>query len=163
MKLNVTIINKEELNSLLVQDLDRYIDNFVKYGIEIAQPLIEQYTKEAIESFYGSYRSIYYYDRTGNLKNNSYQSIVEQTGTNVLVGVEISGANMNEYESGVSPSSVVGWTWSQGAHGYPGYPGTQFTYPPISMLEMAIGNIANTVKNKAMLYAQQQKYNVIRF
>lgn len=163
MKLKVTIINKEELASLLTADIEKYMDHFVKVGIRIAGPQILQFTEEAINQFYGAYHSIYYWDRTGNLQNNSFSPICETVGASTLVGVEISSANMSGYESGISPDKIVGYTWFKGAHGYPGYPGTHFSYPPLSMLEMAVGSIALQTQREAMQSARSQKYNVLRF
>lgn len=163
MNLRVTVLNKEELISLLTADINKYINMFLKTGIELAKPIVESLSEEAIENFYNSYRSIYYYDRTGNLRNNSFFSICELSGSGAFVGVEISGAKMSEYESGINPSSVVGWTWFGGSHGYPGYAGTHTSFPPISMLQIAIGQAGQDVLKKANKKAQAQRYRVLKF
>lgn len=163
MYAKVTILNKEELFNSLVSDLDKYIDTFLKEGIRITQPLVHNLAVEAIDNFYNSYHSIYYFDRTENLKKNSFKSICEYTGTGALVGVEINGENMSAYESGVNPSSVVGWSWSSGAHGYPGFGGTQRTFPPISMLQIAVGRAGQNILRQANQKAQSQKYKILKF
>lgn len=163
MNIRVTITNKEELRSMLIADLDKYVDSFLRAGIRNAQPIMEELAKEAIANFYNSFRSIYYYDRTGNLQNNSYSSICESTGSGMFVGVKISGEGMGGYASGVDPGKIVGWAWGKGAHGYPGYLGTQFTFPPISMLQMAVGDVGKQILREATDNARNQNYRVLRF
>ena len=112
--------------------------------------------------FYGAYSPLYYH-RTDDLGANSYYKYKHNNGSRRYGGVVISDRDMSDYQNSwqnlhsVTPASeVVQWSWTKGYHGYlGGNPANAiYTYPPISALEIRIGEIIPQLEQTATNYAR---------
>ena len=143
----------------LEKDLKKYGECFCRTYANKAADEITKFAKVAIEQFYNDYSPLYY-NRTDDLKNNSYFRYYKDNGKTVRGGVRISSKNMKDYVNGnqiTSAYDVATWTWLHGYHGYLRHDPMQriYTFPPVVMVEMAIGDpvfqqkLIDTASNKA--------------
>lgn len=158
------------------QDLVNDVELFLKtYAQSYAKGASKRFTEAAkqtiVDVFYNAY-SQKYYDRTDDLRNNSAYEYFKDNGTCLYGGVVIGDRDMSDYinnwhgNNSITPaSSVVSWTWRSGYHGYlNGDPSQRIqTFPPLSALEMEVGNITQELENQASDIAKQQQYSVLQF
>ena len=162
-----------EINiAALRADVYKYIKSFgEKYTSQAAEKFTEAARETIIDVFYGAYSPMYYH-RTDDLANNSYYKYKHNNGSKMYGGVVISSRDMSDYSNSwqslksVTPASdVVSWTWSKGYHGYLDKDPSNaiYTFPPISSLEMRIGEIIPQIESEALSYAKSQSYSVLQF
>lgn len=173
----------------LIADVELYLKTYAKtYTQDAAEQFTDAAKQTIIDVFYGQYDPMYY-DRTDDLKNNSYYKYHHDNGSTMYGGVIISDRDMSDYvntwhaydiakgtfgeslenthdiTSITSSSKVVSWTWTKGYHGYTGGNPSNaiYTFPPIAALEMKIGEIIPKLQNNASKVAKSQQYSVLQF
>lgn len=149
---------------LLENDIKRWMKTYAEAYCKQAAIELTETAKHAIQKFYDDYNPRYY-DRTDDLKDNSYSLYYHNNGKRIYGGVKISAANMSDYKNGTTADDVVGWTWFEGKHGFydhdMDYP--IFTYPPINIVKEKRNDPAFLKKldNLATKEAQKQSYDVL--
>ena len=144
----------------LAEDCEKYANTYVEAGATEACEKIVDFTKQAIAVFYGSY-SPKIYDREGNIRDNSYEPILEISGESGKGGVRLSPDNMHEYwHHGKKGTTENIYTWVM--HG--GFHGSAATStPPLVMITMAFKRFEPTIGKFAENAAKKQSYKVLRF
>lgn len=147
-----------QINTAALQaDILLYLKTFARTYAKLAADAGPKIAKQAISAFYGAYTPSIY-RRTDNLLNNSYSRYYKDNGTTMYGGVRISSANMSEYQYGHwSAATVATRTWAAGQHGH------VYTFPPLSMAAIGLGNLSSPFAAQASAVAKNQGYSVIHF
>lgn len=167
--------NKVDMNlSGIKADVKKYLKTYAEaYAKEASKQLTDK-AGLCIEMFYRDYTPIYY-NRTYDLRNNSYVSYFRNTGKAYYGGVRITSEFMSPYYSGgimnhasTDPIIVAQLAW-HGWHGDPtGYNG-RFqpirTTSPLDVLQdfSKNTNFIKTVENHAEKVALSQSYKYLQF
>ncbi|WP_346961244.1 hypothetical protein [Clostridium sp.] len=156
-----------EINeNLLREDIRKYLRTFAESYCRDAEREITKMAKYAIENFYSDYSPIYY-DRTFDLRDNSYESYYKDNGSIVYGGVRIYSDKMRDYKSSNAfEVANLGWHgWHGDKDGYKGHFSPIYTRPPIAMVRQWMNNrnFLYTITKKAESKAKKQNYNYISF
>lgn len=156
----------------LENDILKYMRTFSKAYAKEGEKQITKKAKYCIEKFYSDYSPIYY-DRTYDLKDNSYVSYYHDNGKTFYGGVRITSDFMNPYYSGgimnhkyTDPIVIAQLGW-HGWHGDPsGYNGRFepiHTTPPLDILRDFINNQSffNSMYKYADKKTSKQKYKIL--
>lgn len=151
---------------LLREDIRKYLRTFAESYCKDAEREITKMAKCAIEEFYSSY-SPRYYDRTFDLRDNSYEPYYKDNGKVIYGGVRISSDNMRDYKNANAfEVAELGWSgWHGDSSGYGGKFEPIHTRAPISMVKqwMSNKNFLYSIKKKAGENARKQSYNYLSF
>lgn len=147
-----------EINTTaLREDISKYLKTYARSYAKGAADAGPKLAKNAIQAFYDSYNPQRYL-RVDNLKRNSFSRYYHDNGNVVYGGVRIHSDAMNDYAEGNwDKFQVASETWLRGRHGY------IYTFPPVSMVKIALGQLSTTLQKKAEKEALNQKYNVLTF
>lgn len=132
MKTSMTIkINgklEESFEQALYNDLDKFGEVFCSTVVEKAAPKIKQFADKEIAGYYAEYHPDYY-DRTGQMKDNSFTQFVTK-GMPYEGGIEINSGNTHHHggfypkwgssEPGISEEQIYTSVWDLGLHGKKG-------------------------------------------
>lgn len=132
MKTSMTIkINgklEESFEQALYNDLEKFGEVFCSTVVEKAAPKIKQFADKEIAGYYAEYRPDYY-DRTGQMKDNSFTQFVTR-GMPYEGGIEINSGNTHHHggfypkwgssEPGISEEQIYTSVWDLGLHGKKG-------------------------------------------
>lgn len=146
------------------KDLKKWVKTYAEAYCRKAAIELTKTAKYAIQKFYDDYKPRYY-DRTFDLKYNSYALYYHNNGKKIYGGVRISADKMQDYKNGTSANDVVGWTWFEGRHGFLGhdidYP--IYTYPPINIVREKCDNpiFLKELTNYATKEAKKQSYSIL--
>lgn len=162
-----------EINEAALRaDVEKYLTTYARTLADSAAEEFTQAAKDVISSvYYGGY-SQKYYNRTDDLRNNSYKKYKKNNGSTFYGGVKITSEAMSDYtniwggkQSTTSADTVLSWAWGEGYHGYlGGDPSNRIqTFPPISALEMEAGMLIPSLQSKANSVAKSQGYSVLQF
>lgn len=150
---------------LLEQDVEKYLRTFAKVYCRNAQVEATKMAKYAIKQFYKDYKPDYY-DRTFDLRDNSYSPYYHDNGMRIYGGVRINSDNMQPYNRGTKyetdPFEVADVAW----HGWHGVPIRGiYTTPPLDIVKqmMAEENFLYKIRNNAESAAKSQSYTYLRF
>ena len=155
--------------SELLADIDadskKYAETYVRAGATEAKNQIVEFTKMALDIFYGSYTPKVY-DREGNIKDNSYEPILEISGESGRGGVSLSSSGMHEYwkighwkdGTPVTTEDVFQWVMFGGWHG-----NAAQTKAPYDIIEkFAKGaSFANYIRKYAENAARKESYKIL--
>ena len=148
----------------LERDLEKWIRTYAEAYCKKAAIELTETAKYAIQKFYNDYTPKYY-DRTFDLRDNSYSLYYHNNGRKIYGGVRISADKMQDYKDGTSAVDVVGWTWFEGRHGFRGrdvdYP--IYTYPPINIVKEKRDDASflRELTNHATKEAKKQSYSIL--
>lgn len=148
----------------LEKDLQKWVKTYAEAYCRQAALELTETAKYAIQKFYDDYNPRYY-DRTYDLRDNSYSLYYHNNGRKIYGGVRISAINMQDYKNGTSADDVVGWTWFEGKHGFldhdMDYP--IYTYPPINIVREKRDDAAFLQKltDYATKEAKKQSYQIL--
>lgn len=132
MKTSMTIkINgklEESFEQALYNDLEKFGEVFCSTVVEKAAPKIKQFADKEIAGYYAEYHPDYY-DRTGQMKDNSFTQFVTK-GMPYEGGIEINPGNTHHHggfypkwgssEPGISEEQIYTSVWDLGLHGKKG-------------------------------------------
>ena len=132
MKTSMTIkINgklEESFEQALYNDLEKFGEVFCSTVVEKAAPKIKQFADKEIAGYYAEYHPDYY-DRTGQMKDNSFTQFVTK-GMPYEGGIEINSGNTHHHggfypkwgssEPGISEEQIYTSVWDLGLHGKKG-------------------------------------------
>ena len=158
----------------LEEDILKYMKTFSEAYAKEGSKQITQKAKSCIEMFYRDYPNQKYYDRTYDLKNNSYIPYYHDNGKACYGGVRITANFMSPYYSGgimnhsyTEPIVIAQLAW-HGWHGDPtGYNG-RFdpikTTSPLEILTDFVHNesFLNLMYKHADNVATKQKYKYLQ-
>lgn len=151
---------------VLENDIQKYLYTFADSYCRDAEVEITKMAKYAIKQFYEDYTPNYY-DRTDDLKNNSYTPYYHNNGKAIYGGVRINSDKMQPYQRGTKyetdPIWIAGWAWEQGYHGHP-IRQIQTT-PPLDMVRgmMKESKFLNKIQTNAERVATSQEYSILQF
>lgn len=132
MKTSMTIkINgklEESFEQALYNDLEKFGEVFCSTVVEKAAPKIKQFADKEMAGYYAEYHPDYY-DRTGQMKDNSFTQFVTK-GMPYEGGIEINSGNTHHHggfypkwgssEPGISEEQIYTSVWDLGLHGKKG-------------------------------------------
>lgn len=155
------VFNQKDLED----DIQKYLYTFADAYCRDARVEITKMAKYAIEQFYQDYTPNYY-DRTDDLKNNSYTPYYHNNGKAIYGGVRINSEKMKPYQPGTKsetdPFEVASFAW----HGWHGDPIRGiYTTPPLNMVKemMKESNFLNKIQTNAERVATSQEYSILQF
>ena len=169
------LVSSEIDIAALRSDVEKYVTT---YAIEYSNRAAEEFTKEAKDVISIAYYDQYspdYYDRTDDLRNNSYYKYKKKKGDTYYGGVIISSRDMSDYinswsvlgNTTITPAAnVVEWAWGEGYHGYKnGNPGNPIytSPPPLFVLWNKLQIKAQELQDEAESIAKSQSYAVLKF
>lgn len=156
-------------------DIKKFVEIYCKTGAKIAGEEFEKRAKKAIQAFYNDY-SPTWYDRTGNMMNNSFRKYYHNNSDIIYGGVKISSENMFSYPpkkwSGTpvpgpnypygqsNPDSILFGVWEVGDRVT-----ARASHPPLWHLRrMTVLNhqLITSIKKRAMQAACSASYSVIQ-
>lgn len=149
----------------LQKDINKYLKTFAETYCKQAAEEITNMAEDAINKFYDDYIP-YYYNRTYDLLNNSYSPYYHNNGRNVYGGVRIHSTNMQPYRyAGISKFEIASSTWREGLRGEEVGSIRIHTFPPITMVQMEMGNksFLNRLQKNASNVAEKQHYSFLTF
>lgn len=151
--------------NLLEKDIKHYLKSYAHAYAKTASVEITKMAESAIRTFYDQY-SPKYYDRTFDLRDKSYSPYFHDNGQVMYGGVRINSDEMMDYRSR-EKSYVAEYTWRHGSHGFTEHNPENmiYTYPPLDMLLMAVGDTAflSKLNKTAAAAAKNQKYSMLKF
>ena len=149
----------------LIKDLKKYMYTFADEYCHEAATEITKIAKYAIEQFYNDY-SPDYYDRTYDLRENSYSRYYHNNGRAIYGGVRINSEKMQPYNRGskweTNPFEVASFAW----HGWHGNPIRNiYTTPPLDIVKEGASKqeFLNKLREKAENVAKNQEYSILKF
>lgn len=127
-------INKDVMKDIQA-DVKKYLETYARESSKYAAKKLTEKAQYCIEQFYKDY-SPDYYDRTYDLRDNSYSPYVHNNGRVYFGGVRISSDDMSPYYSGFSKVNTSDYTdpiviAQLGWHGYHGHPVAYGNFKPI--------------------------------
>lgn len=156
----------------LENDILKYMKNFSKAYAKEGEKQITIKAQNCIKKFYNDYSPIYY-NRTYDLRDNSYVPYYHDNGKAFYGGVRITSDFMSPYYSGgimnysyTDPIIIaqLGWHgWHGDPTGYNGKFNPIHTTPPLNMLTNFINNksFLDSMYKYADKKASKQKYKVL--
>ena len=155
----MAVLNQDKLE----KDLRKYLKIFAETYCKEASKELTKTAKNAIQQFYKDYTPNIY-DRTEDLKNNSYKPYYHYNGRTFYGGVRITSENMSPYQpssqSPTDPFEVASFAWN-GWHGHPIR--CIYTTPPIQIVKEKKEDkkFLEELKSKATKEAQKQNYEIL--
>lgn len=158
--LHVKAEAKDVKTSELYKDLKKYTMAFAKEYVQVGADELTREAQNAMNMFYGDYSPIYY-NRTDDLRSNSYSKYIHNNGRYYYGGVKISADGMSPYYHGQGESVPASMIANMGWHGWHG-PMIQ-TAPPLDYLTELLQSIEEKATEKATKLAEGLSYSVIEF
>lgn len=166
----------KKVTPIVQSDCKSYYNEFAKAYGRSAQRNYTDAAREAIEQFYADYAPKYY-ERTNDLRFNSYQPYYENKGSHIYGGVRLTPEAMQDYVSsydvdgsgrvigvGVTPKEEVFYrTWYEGLHGYTMTGEPIVTTPPINILKERLSDVSlqDLLYSDGKAAAQSKKYSLL--
>lgn len=168
----ISYINKKALE----KDVEKYLKTFAEAYADTAANEITKFAQQAIQRFYDNYTPKYY-DRTDDLRDNSFSRYKHNNGRQYYGGVRISTHNMSPYVVGglnnrrfIDPFYIVQPAWEKGIHGSASgidgrYPVIQDKQSPIDYIlgKMNEERFQDDIKQVGYNAAIKQQYQLLRF
>lgn len=167
-------INQPEIQAKLKEDINKMKDIYLSSVAEEAANKITQKAKSEIERFYADRPLNRVYERTYNLKKNSYQKVINRIHDYYEAGVHISADLMNDYiqykwqDHHIVKTPIPGAkeavahdAWMEGKHG-PKWNVVQITQPSPwdSLYDYAHSNdLKSYLKRYGIQQVAKGKYN----
>lgn len=158
---------------MITRDVIKYLSVYSEQCVRIATEMLREKAAEAMKRFYDDYDPIYY-NRTYDLKDNSYKTFYKKNGNRYRGGVIVCPDNMSPYASSygtgakeVDPMEILQLGW-HGFHGHPSNGVSRMSPNPLDIMnEIYDGKktewFMSTVQSKAKDIAQRQSYECISF
>lgn len=168
----ISYINKKALE----KDVEKYLKTFAEAYADTAANEITKFAQQAIQRFYDHYTPKYY-DRTDDLKKNSFSKYKHNNGRQYYGGVRISTHNMSPYVVGglnnrrfIDPFYIARPAWEKGIHGSENgingrYSAHRDAIPPLEVLQKEVDKLQfrKKIENIARNAAKKQQYQFLRF
>lgn len=168
----ISYINKKALE----KDVEKYLKTFAEAYADTAANEITKFAQQAIQRFY-DYYTPKYYDRTDDLKKNSFSKYKHNNGNQYYGGVRISTYNMSPYVVGglnnrrfIDPFYIARPAWEKGIHGSENgingrYSAHRDAIPPLEVLQKEVDKLQfrKKIENIARNAAKKQQYQFLRF
>lgn len=103
--------------TLLKADLEKFAETYCLTVQEMAVEEANTLAKMAMENYYEAYEP-YYYHRTNQMKNNSFQPYKEKVGNEYRGGIKINPIFTNHFTENISESDIYNYVWEEGIHGF---------------------------------------------
>ena len=168
----ISYINKKALE----KDVEKYLKTFANAYADAAANEITKLAQQAIQRFYDNYTPKYY-NRTDDLKDNSFSRYKHNNGRQYYGGVRISTHNMSPYVVGglnnrrfIDPFYIAQPCWEKGIHGSASgidgrYPVIRDKQSPKTYLlnKMDDKRFQDNIKQVGYNAAIKQQYQLLRF
>lgn len=160
-------INKDVMKNIR-NDVEKYLKTYAKESSKYAAKKLTEKAQYCMEYFYNDY-SPKYYDRTYDLRDNSYSLYIHNNGNVYYGGVKISSDNMSPYYSSFSKVNTSDYTdpiiiAQLGWNGYHGnFEPVHTTPTPLEMLKEYFysNEFHDDVKEYASKKAKEQSYKYL--
>ena len=106
------VINEQ----LIKNDLKHYGDIFCKTVANEAKYYIWEFARHEIDEYYKEYDP-YYYDRTNQERNYSFQYFSEPSLKGYRGGIVFDNSGISHEKAGISEDAIEGYVWVLGQHG----------------------------------------------
>lgn len=106
------VINEQ----LIKNDLKHYGDIFCKTVANEAKYYIWEFARHEIDEYYKEYDQ-YYYDRTNQERNYSFQYFSEPSSKGYRGGIVFDNSGISHEKAGISEDAIEGYVWVLGQHG----------------------------------------------
>ena len=106
------VINEQ----LIKNDLKHYGDIFCKTVANEAKYYIWEFARHEIDEYYKEYDP-YYYDRTNQERNYSFQYFSEPSSKGYRGGIVFDNSGILHEKAGISEDAIEGYVWVLGQHG----------------------------------------------
>lgn len=106
------VINEQ----LIKNDLKHYGDIFCKTVANEAKYYIWEFARHEIDEYYKEYDP-YYYDRTNQERNYSFQYFSEPSSKGYRGGIVFDNSGISHEKAGISEDAIEGYVWVLGQHG----------------------------------------------